>query len=74
MLKEFEMAPNSFVTTLMGFNVGVELAQVVIVFGVISVLLILRSLKLDYRQLVIIPVSVIIALIGFWWGVERLMG
>jgi len=74
MLKEFEMAPNSFVTTLIGFNVGVELAQVVIVFGVISVLLILRSLKLDYRQLVIIPVSVIIALIGFWWGVERLMG
>ncbi|HIG88604.1 MAG TPA: HupE/UreJ family protein, partial [Candidatus Thioglobus sp.] len=28
MLKEFEMAPESFLTTLIGFNVGVELAQI----------------------------------------------
>ena len=73
MLKEFEMAADSFVTTLIGFNVGVELAQVVIVLGVVSILLILRRLKLNYRQLVVVPISVLIALIGFWWGVERLI-
>ncbi len=74
MLKEFEMAPDSFLTTLIGFNVGVELAQIVIVLGVAGMLLILRRLKLNYRQLAVIPVSILIALIGFWWGVERLIG
>lgn len=73
MLKEFEMAPDSFLTTLIAFNIGVELAQMVIVLGVVSILLILRRLKLNYRQLAIVPISVLIALIGFWWGVERLI-
>ena len=73
MLKEFEMAPDSFVTTLIGFNVGVELAQIVIVLGVVSALLTLRKLKLNYRQLAVVPTSILIALIGFWWGIERLI-
>jgi len=73
MLKEFEMTPDSFLTTLIGFNVGVELAQIVIVLGVVSVLLILRELKLNYRQLAVVPISILIALIGVWWGVERLI-
>ncbi len=74
MLKEFKMAPDSFTTTLIGFNVGVELAQLLIVLGVVSGLLILRRLKLNYRQLAVIPISIVIALIGIWWGIERLIG
>jgi len=73
MLKGFEMMPDSFLTTLIGFNIGVELAQVIIVLGVVSVLLLLRKLKLNYQQLAVVPVSVLIALIGVWWGVERLI-
>ncbi|WP_428085822.1 HupE/UreJ family protein [Candidatus Thioglobus sp.] len=74
MLKEFEMAPDSLATTLIGFNVGVELAQVLIVSGVVAALLILNKLKLNYRQLAVIPASILIALIGIWWGFERLIG
>ncbi|MBT5165367.1 MAG: HupE/UreJ family protein, partial [Candidatus Thioglobus sp.] len=48
-------------------------AQVIIVLGVVSVLLLLRKLKLNYQQLAVVPVSVLIALIGVWWGVERLI-
>jgi hypothetical protein len=73
MLKEFEMAPDSFLTTLIGFNIGVELAQVVIVLFVVLTLLGLRALKLNYRQLTVIPISILIALVGFWWGIERLI-
>jgi hypothetical protein len=72
MLKEFEMTPDSFLTTLIGFNVGVELAQVVVVLFVVLSLLGLRRLNLNYRKLAIIPVSVVISVIGFWWGIERL--
>jgi len=32
----------------------------------------LRKLKLNYQQLVVIPVSIVIALIGIWWGIDRL--
>jgi len=73
MLKGFEMTPDSFLTTLIGFNIGVELAQVIIVLGVVAMLLALRGLKLNYQQLAVVPVSVLIALIGVWWGVERLI-
>ncbi|MBC8493372.1 MAG: HupE/UreJ family protein [Candidatus Thioglobus sp.] len=73
-LKEFEMAPDSFLTTLIGFNVGVELAQVLIVLFVVLTLLGLRALKLDYRKLAVIPISVIISIVGIWWGIERLIG
>ncbi len=74
MLKEFEMAPDSFLTTLIGFNIGVELAQIVIVLGVVGTLLLLRKLGLNYRQLAVVPVSILISLIGVWWGVERIIG
>ena len=74
MLQEFELSSESFLSTLIGFNVGVELAQIMIVAVVVLLLLSLRALGWNYRQLVVIPISVLIALIGFWWGVERLMG
>ncbi len=74
MLKSFEMTTEYFSTTLIGFNVGVELAQIVIIFTVVLVLIILRALKFNYRKLAIIPTSIIIALIGFYWGIERLIG
>jgi len=73
MLKEFEMSSDSFLTTLIGFNVGVELAQIVIVLLVVLTLLGLRVLKLNYRQLAVVPISILIALIGIWWGIERLV-
>jgi len=73
MLKEFEMNDDSFLTTLIGFNVGVELAQIVVVLGVVIVLLSLKKLKLNYRQLAVVPASILIAITGFWWGVERLI-
>jgi hypothetical protein len=74
MLKNFEMTSEYFLTTLIGFNIGVELAQIVIIFTVVAVLIILRALKFNYRQLAVIPTSIIIALIGFYWGIERLIG
>jgi len=73
MLKEFDMAENNFLTTLISFNIGVELAQVLIVLLVVLTLLGLRALKLNYRQLAIIPISVTISMFGLWLGIERLI-
>jgi hypothetical protein len=72
MLKSFNMNEDNFITTLVGFNVGVELAQVAIVLGIVFSLLLLRRLKLDYHKFAVKPISVIIALIGMYWGFERI--
>lgn len=72
LLKSFEMPANSFLTTLIGFNLGVELAQIVIVLLVVALLLILGFFQLNLRKFAIMPISVVIAFIGIWWGFERL--
>ena len=75
MLKNFDMEPDSFLVTLIGFNVGVELAQIAIVICVLLTVLINKKIFPNhYRQVLIIPVSVIISIIGFWWGIERVIG
>jgi hypothetical protein len=74
MLKDFDMHPESFLVTLVGFNVGVELAQIVTVLVVVVVLVLYKKFLPKYRQIVIVPTSLIIAIIGFWWGVERIIG
>ncbi|SFV87459.1 Membrane protein [hydrothermal vent metagenome] len=73
MLRSFEMTDDNFSTTLIGFNVGVELAQILIVLSVVAILLAINTLKLNYRKLAVVPASIIIALIGIWWGIERVI-
>ncbi len=74
MLKSFKMSSDNFLTTLISFNVGVELAQIVIVSSVVLILFFIKSLNLDYKKIAIIPTSIVIALIGTWWGINRLIG
>ncbi len=50
MLKSFEMSPDNFLSTLIGFNIGVELAQSVIVLGVVLFLFFIKILGLDYKK------------------------
>ena len=73
MLKNFEMSPDNFLSTLIGFNIGVELAQVFIVLSVFSALLLFKKIQLNYRILLVVPISIIISVIGFWWFVQRLI-
>jgi len=64
---------NEFVTALITFNIGVEFGQLAVIstgwfaagkwFGK----------KPWYRQRVVIPCSLLIAAIGMWWTVERVM-
>ncbi len=70
-LAEFGLPTNHFLPALIGFNIGVELGQL----GVILLALLLLGLpfgkSLHYRTRVTIPISLIIALIGTWWFIER---
>jgi hypothetical protein len=62
---------NQFVTSLITFNLGVELGQLTII--ILAWLLIGKwfNKKPWYKQRVVIPISALIALIALYWTIER---
>lgn len=74
MLREFDMTPDNFINTLISFNIGVELAQILIVLSILLILLLFKKYNLNYQKYIVVPVSVIISLIGIYWGIERIIG
>lgn len=69
-LGDFGIATGRFVEALIGFNIGVELGQLTVI--AIAFLLVGWFMKKDwYRRAIAIPASLVIALIGAWWVVER---
>jgi hypothetical protein len=62
-----------FISSLISFNVGVELGQIsVILLSYIFIALLFQK-KSWYRNRITKPLSLIIAAIGFYWFVERLL-
>ncbi len=71
-LNEIGISTNLFISSLISFNVGVELGQIsVIILSYILIALLFQK-KLWYRNRVTKPISLIIASIGFYWFIERL--
>ena len=72
MLAEFGMPDDAFFTALISFNVGVEIGQLlVVILAFLGVGLWLGN-KAYYRALVVIPGSLLITLVGFYWTWQRL--
>ena len=72
MLADFGMPKDAFVTGLISFNVGVELGQLSILSGAYLLLGLWFSKREWYQSLVINPASMMIALIAFYWFIDRL--
>ena len=73
-LTELGLPRNEFVTALVAFNVGVELGQLsVIALAFLAVGAWFRQ-RDWYRRRIVIPVSLLIALIGADWTVESVPG
>ena len=71
-LADFGMPDDDFATALISFNVGVELAQLtVIAIAFFAVGFWFRH-KCWYRKVVIVPGSVIIAITGLLWTIQRI--
>ena len=72
-LQEFGMPADAFLTALISFNIGVEIGQLVIItLGFLTVGF-WFSKKPWYRQVVIIPGSLAIALTGLYWTYDRVI-
>lgn len=63
---------NSYLLSLVMFNLGVELGQLTIILAAFFLLSRWFGDKSWYRRRIVIPLSVVIALIAAWWTIQRL--
>jgi hypothetical protein len=63
----------SYLLGLIMFNIGVELGQATII--IVSYMLLVKWLgqQMDYRKYIVIPISIVIAIIATYWTLERLL-
>lgn len=71
-LGEVGLQPSRFLTGLIGFNIGVEIGQLVIILVAYIAVGFWFHQKPWYRRVVTIPASVLIGLIATYWLIERL--
>lgn len=69
-LSELDLPTSSLIVGLLGFNVGVEFGQLaVIALALMATFGVKDSQK--YRRYIVIPCSIVIAVMGVWWFAER---
>jgi hypothetical protein len=70
-LNEIGLPRNKFFTSILSFNVGVELGQITVILAVFALFIIPFGKKPWYRQRVVYPLSILIALIAAYWTIQR---
>jgi len=71
-LSDFGMPKGDFAEALISFNVGVELGQLAVISIAFVLLRFWFQDQNKYRKFIVVPGSVFIAVIGFYWFLERL--
>jgi len=69
-LKDLDLPPASLAIGLVGFNVGVECAQLAVITIAFVITAWLRD-PVRYRQWIVVPGSSLIAAMGLWWAAQR---
>lgn len=71
-LGELGLPKNSYLTSLVMFNVGVELGQIAVILGAFLLFGKWFGNKPYYRKAIVIPLSILITLMAGYWTVERI--
>jgi hypothetical protein len=71
-LNEIGLPRNKFYTSILSFNAGVEIGQVIVIICVFLLIIIPFGKKPGYRKFVVYPISILIAMIAAYWFVKRL--
>ena len=70
-LSDFGMPSDDFLKALISFNLGVEIGQLAIVLAAFCLVFWIKNEK-KYRQIVVIPASLIISIVALYWVWERI--
>ncbi len=71
-LNEIGLPRNKFALSILSFNAGVEIGQIIVISCVFLLLIIPFGNKKGFRQFMVIPLSLIIAFIASFWTIQRL--
>ncbi len=71
-LSELGLPQNSYLTSLLMFNVGVELGQIAVIILAYILLAKWFGNKPYYRKFIVVPLSILISATAAYWVVERL--
>lgn len=71
-LRELGLPSYAFATALLSFNVGVELGQLTVILLMYLIVSKLFSQKTWYRNRLVIPTNIAIALVALYWTFERI--
>jgi len=72
-LNETGLPRNKFFTSILSFNMGVELGQFAVIAAVFLLIIFPLKRKPWYKKWVVYPLSFCIALIAAYWVIERVM-
>jgi len=70
-LNEIGLPPNKFYTSILSFNAGVELGQIAVITAMFLLIIIPLRQRINYRKVIVYPLSALIALVAAYWTVER---
>lgn len=70
-LNEIGLPPDKFYTSVVAFNAGVEIGQIVVIAAMFTLLINRFKNKPWYKQRIIYGLSSVITLIAFYWTIER---
>ena len=70
-LNEIGLPPGRFYTSILSFNLGVELGQIAVITAMFLLVIIPLRKRAYYRKFVVYPLSLLIALVAAYWTVER---
>lgn len=73
-LEEIGLPRSEFLTALLSFNVGVELGQLTVILSAYLLIGLWWKRKNWYRARLVQPLSALIAAVGVYWTVERIIG
>ncbi len=72
-LRELGLPHSQFLTALLTFNVGVEAGQLTVIAAAALAVAPWRRNEPRYRRLIVRPASLIIAIVGLYWTIQRIM-
>jgi hypothetical protein len=70
-LNEIGLPRNKFYTSILSFNAGVEIGQVIVIICVFAFIIVPFGKRKEYRKFVVWPASALIAIIASYWFMKR---
>ncbi len=72
-LSEVGLPRNNFFTSVIAFNVGVEVGQIAVITLVFGLLILPLGKRPNFKKQFVYPISIFIALIASYWTIERVI-